>query len=32
MVSIDHLIERYGPPVRRTAAAISAELGHREPS
>ena len=32
MVSIDDLIERYGPPVRRTAAAISAELGHREPS
>ena len=32
MVSIDDLIERYGPPVRRTAAAISAELGHRAPA
>jgi IclR family pca regulon transcriptional regulator len=29
MVSFDDLIERYGPPVKRTAAAISAEIGHR---
>jgi IclR family pca regulon transcriptional regulator len=29
MVSIDDLIDRYGPPVRRTAAAISAGIGHR---
>jgi IclR family pca regulon transcriptional regulator len=31
MVSIDDLIDRYGPPVRRTAAAISADIGHRAP-
>jgi IclR family pca regulon transcriptional regulator len=29
MVSMDDLIDRYGPPVKRTAAAISAEIGHR---
>ena len=29
MVSIDDLIERYGPTVKRTAAAISEEIGHR---
>jgi IclR family pca regulon transcriptional regulator len=29
MVSIDDLIERYGPAVKRTADAISAEIGHR---
>jgi IclR family pca regulon transcriptional regulator len=32
MVSIDHLIERYGPPVKRTADVISAEIGHRSPT
>jgi IclR family transcriptional regulator, pca regulon regulatory protein len=31
MVSIEDLIERHGPPVKRTAEAISAELGHRAP-
>lgn len=31
MVSIDDLIERYGPPVKRTADTISAEIGHRTP-
>ena len=29
MVSIEDLIERYGPAVKRTADAISAEVGHR---
>lgn len=29
MVSMDDLVERYGPQVRQTAAAVSAELGHR---
>lgn len=29
MISIDDLIERFGPPVKQTAAAISAEIGHR---
>jgi hypothetical protein len=32
IVSIDDLIERYGPPVRRTVAAISSGLGHRAPA
>jgi IclR family transcriptional regulator, pca regulon regulatory protein len=32
MVSMDDLVERYGPQVRRTAAAVSAELGHRPPT
>lgn len=32
MVSIDDLIERYGPAVKRTAETISAEIGHRSPS
>ena len=32
MVSIDDLIERYGPPVKRTADVISGEIGHRPPS
>ena len=32
MISIDDLIERYGPPVKRTADAISADIGHRSPS
>jgi IclR family pca regulon transcriptional regulator len=32
MVSIDDLIERYGPPVKRTADVISAEIGHRSPT
>jgi IclR family transcriptional regulator, pca regulon regulatory protein len=31
MISIDDLIERYGPLVKRTAAAISADIGHRSP-
>jgi IclR family transcriptional regulator, pca regulon regulatory protein len=29
MVSMDDLVERFGPQVRQTAAAVSAELGHR---
>ena len=29
MVSIDDLIERYGPSVKRTADTISEEIGHR---
>jgi IclR family pca regulon transcriptional regulator len=29
MVSMDDLIDRFGPTVKRTAAAISAEVGHR---
>jgi IclR family pca regulon transcriptional regulator len=29
MVSMDDLIDRFGPAVKRTAAAISAEVGHR---
>ena len=32
MVSIDDLIERYGPPVKRTADVISGEIGHRPPT
>jgi IclR family transcriptional regulator, pca regulon regulatory protein len=32
MVSIDDLIERYGPTVKRTADVISAEIGHRSPT
>lgn len=32
MVSMDDLVERYGPQVRQTAAAVSAELGHRPPT
>ncbi len=32
MVSIDDVIERYGPPVRHTADASSSEIGHRSPS
>ena len=32
MVSIDDLIERYGPAVKRTADAISEEIGHRSPA
>ena len=32
MVSMDDLIERYGPTVKRTADAISAEIGHRAPA
>jgi IclR family pca regulon transcriptional regulator len=32
MVSIDDLVERYGPQVRQTAAAISGELGYRPPA
>ena len=31
MISIDDLIERYGPAVKRTADAISEEIGHRSP-
>ena len=30
MVSLDDLIERLGPALERTAAAISARAGHRE--
>ena len=29
MVSIEDLIERYGPTVKRTADTISEEIGHR---
>jgi IclR family transcriptional regulator, pca regulon regulatory protein len=32
MVSMDDLIERYGPTVKRTADAISAEIGYRSPA
>jgi IclR family pca regulon transcriptional regulator len=32
MVSMDDLIERYGPTVKRTADVISAEIGHRSPT
>ena len=32
MVSIEDLIERYGPAVKRTADAISADVGHRSPA
>lgn len=32
MVSIDDLIERYGPTVKRTADTISEEIGHRSPT
>ena len=32
MVSIDDLIARYGPAVKRTADAISGEIGHRSPT
>ena len=32
MVSMDDLIERYGPTVKRTADVISAEIGHRSPA
>ena len=32
MVSIDDLIERYGPTVKRTADVISGEIGHRPPT
>ncbi len=32
MVSIDDLIERYGPTVKQTADTISAEIGHRSPA
>jgi IclR family transcriptional regulator, pca regulon regulatory protein len=31
MISVDDLIEKYGPPVKRTANTISAEIGHRSP-
>ncbi|MBA2384424.1 MAG: IclR family transcriptional regulator [Actinobacteria bacterium] len=32
MISIDDLIEKYGPPVKRAADTISAEIGHRSPA
>lgn len=32
MVSIDDLIEQYGPTVKRTADSISEEIGHRSPT
>jgi len=32
MVSMDDLIERYGPTVKRTADVISAEIGYRSPA